>query len=94
MNDVMNVQLANLQKQVDAKFENVKVTDFGDGPKFQHIANALDTMAIELVHRDRRVRWSELDGCLPGAIQHYQHRLFVILAPMGLRSGQISTTVG
>ena len=48
MNDVMSgVQLATLQKQVDAKFENVKVTDFSDGPKFQHIVKALDTMAID-----------------------------------------------
>jgi hypothetical protein len=47
MNDVMSGQLAELQKQVDAKFERVKVTDFGDGPKFQNIANALDTLAVD-----------------------------------------------
>ena len=40
-------QLAALQKQVDEKFERVKMMDFGDGPKFQHIANALTNLAVD-----------------------------------------------
>jgi len=40
-------QLAALQKQVDEKFERVKVMDFGHGPKFQHIANALTNLAVD-----------------------------------------------
>jgi hypothetical protein len=40
------VQLAELQKQVDAKFDRVKVGDFGTGPRFEAIANALNTLAV------------------------------------------------
>jgi hypothetical protein len=41
------VQLAELQKQVNAKLDRVKVSDFGTGPKFEAIANALNTLAVD-----------------------------------------------
>ena len=47
MSENTRAQLAELQKQVDAKFDRVKVSDFGTGPKFQGIANTLNTLAID-----------------------------------------------
>jgi len=40
-------QLADLQKEVNAKFDRVKVADFGGGPKYQAIANAVNTLTID-----------------------------------------------
>jgi hypothetical protein len=39
-------QIADLQQQVNAKFDRVNVADLGDGPKFQAIANALNTLTV------------------------------------------------
>jgi hypothetical protein len=47
MAETTKAQLAELQKEVDAKFDRVKSTDLGDGPKFQQIANALDSLAVD-----------------------------------------------
>jgi hypothetical protein len=41
------VQLADLQKQVTAKFDRVRVTDFGGAAKYQAIANAINTLSVE-----------------------------------------------
>jgi hypothetical protein len=40
-------QLADLQKQVTAKIDRVRVTDFSDAPKYQALANAINTLAVE-----------------------------------------------
>jgi hypothetical protein len=47
MSESTKTQLADLQKQVNAKFDRVKVSDFGEGPKFQAIANALNTLTVD-----------------------------------------------
>lgn len=41
------VHLAELQKQVDVKFDRIKVSDFGAGPKFQAIADSLNALAVD-----------------------------------------------
>ena len=40
-------QLAELQKQVDDKFDQVKVMDLGAGPKFQQLANTFTNLAVD-----------------------------------------------
>src|ERR1700752_981921 len=47
MSEASKAELAELQKQVDAKFDRVKSADLGGGPKFQQIANALDPLAVD-----------------------------------------------
>jgi len=41
MADDRKASIADLQKQVTAKFDRVRVTDFGGNPKYQTIANAI-----------------------------------------------------
>jgi hypothetical protein len=40
-------QLADLQKQVTAKFNRVRSAHFGGAPKYQAIADAINTLAVE-----------------------------------------------
>ena len=47
MAEVKKAQLADLQKQVTAKLDRVRVTEFGDAPKYQALANAINTLAVD-----------------------------------------------
>ena len=47
MVEVKKAQLADLQKQVAAKLDRVRVTEFGDVPKYQALVNAIDTLAVD-----------------------------------------------
>ena len=47
MVEVKKAQLADLQKQVAAKLDRVRVTEFGDVPKYQALANAINTLAVD-----------------------------------------------
>ncbi|HLX99588.1 MAG TPA: hypothetical protein VKR62_12880 [Roseiarcus sp.] len=47
MAEVKKAQLADLQKQVAAKLDRVRVTEFGDAPKYQALANAINTLAVD-----------------------------------------------
>jgi hypothetical protein len=47
MADDRKASIADLQKQVTAKFDRVRVTDFGGNPKYQTIANAINTLSVD-----------------------------------------------
>jgi hypothetical protein len=47
MSEGNKAQLAELQKQVNATFDRVRVSDFGDAPKYQTLANAINALAID-----------------------------------------------
>jgi hypothetical protein len=47
MADDRKASIADLQKQVTAKFDRVRVTDFGGNPKYQTIANAINALSVD-----------------------------------------------
>ena len=81
-------KLADLQKQVAAKLDRVRVTEFGDAPKYQALANAINTLAVDSYVGNVAFIGRELERRLQRTVQHRQHRLFVFLAGMGVRNGQ------
>jgi hypothetical protein len=47
MAESKKAQLADLQKQVTEKLDGVRVTDFGDTPKYQALANAINALTVD-----------------------------------------------
>ena len=81
-------QLADLQKQVAAKLDRVRVTEFSDAPKYQALANAINTLAVDSYIGNVAFIGRDSSGGYNVQFKHRQHRLFVFLAGMGVRDGQ------